>query len=296
MIEDSRAHLPWRVLRIGERVKIDHRRAERGGDVRGAGVVRDQEVGLVDEGAELAQPELADEHAARLSHGLAHGLDELGLGGVAGKDGFAAGLGNQQVDGARVLFRRVATRGGARARMHDDERTQPGAREARDATLRRGRYAEGEMLVARRAADRRGEIELPAHLVPHESARLGVRDPVAEQLIGVLVAVRKPPRDAGEVAHISGRQRILAPSHSRHRQSQARPHQHGKPAPHRRSAQPAKRGKSKVPRVSDRKGWQAMRSLRALVGTLSEHSALSTVLTAVMFWPFHPVRSKFVAL
>ena len=34
-------HLPRRVLRIGQRVHINHRRPERGRDVRGAGIVGD---------------------------------------------------------------------------------------------------------------------------------------------------------------------------------------------------------------------------------------------------------------
>ena len=59
VVEHPVGHLPGRVLRIGQGVEIDDRRADRRGDVDRPGVVRDQERGHGEERRQLGQVKLA---------------------------------------------------------------------------------------------------------------------------------------------------------------------------------------------------------------------------------------------
>ena len=86
--------------------------------------------------------------------------------------------------------------------MHDDERPRETAQEAAYPAPRGGRHAEGEAFVACAAAHRGGQIKLPAHFVPDQRRGLRVGNPVGEELVRVLMAMRKAARDAGEVAQI----------------------------------------------------------------------------------------------
>jgi hypothetical protein len=70
--------------------------------------------------------------------------------------------------------------------------------------------AQRQPLVVDAAADRGDEIELPAHLMTHEGLGFRVRDPVREELVRVLVTVRKAERDLGEKAQHGRRERVLA--------------------------------------------------------------------------------------
>ena len=68
------------------------------------------------------------------------------------------------------------------------------------ASQRVRRHAQRQSFVVRCAPDRRNEVELPLYLVPDELMRLRFADPLREQLIRVLAAMRETQRDPCEPA------------------------------------------------------------------------------------------------
>jgi hypothetical protein len=73
-----------------------------------------------------------------------------------------------------------------------------------------GRDVDRQALVGHPTADASNQIELATHLVANAAGRLGIDDPVGQELIGVLVTVSQPPRNAGQEAQHRRRQRALA--------------------------------------------------------------------------------------
>src|SRR5262249_14970393 len=66
-----------------------------------------------------------------------------------------------------------------------------------------------QLLIVRAATDARDQVELAAHFVAHDASRLRVRPPIGQELIGILIAVRQPQRNSGQVAQEGRGQRVL---------------------------------------------------------------------------------------
>src|SRR5690606_37801284 len=84
--QDAVFHLPWSVLRIGERIEIDNGGTYGRGDVHRPGIVRYQYRRAFDERGKDGQRKAASERMGPGPDTLSHGRDEVLLGCVTCED------------------------------------------------------------------------------------------------------------------------------------------------------------------------------------------------------------------
>lgn len=221
-IQRAMRHAPRRVLRVGQRIEIDDRRAERGREMDGAAVVRQQQLGRLDQRAEFAKRQHAGKRQRTRPHPLAYHVHQRTLARAA-RHGDAVEQRRDTRGRLAEAFGRPAPRRRARARMHDQPARARRVRLARPARAlqrrtqprmqrapRRVAGLERHPPIGRVRADRAHQRKLARNLVAHPRLRLGLRHAVTQQLIRILAAMREPQRNAREPAHHRGRQRALA--------------------------------------------------------------------------------------
>ena len=84
--EHARRHAPRRVLRICQRIHVDDRRADGGGDVHGPAVVRNQQRRRREQRRHLAEIQGAGKRERRRAHLTSHRCDERSFIRRAGQD------------------------------------------------------------------------------------------------------------------------------------------------------------------------------------------------------------------
>jgi len=189
-VQHAVRHAPRRVLRVGQRVQVDDRRAERGREMHGAAVVRQQQVGRFDQRAELAERQRAGERHRARPGALAHGFDQRALARAAGHRDAVEQRREPRGRLAEALGR-PAPRRGARARMHDQPArarrvarpAEPLQRRAQPRVQRAARGVAGlerHAPVRGRRADRAHQRELARDLVAHVRFRLGLGHAVGQ--------------------------------------------------------------------------------------------------------------------
>lgn len=126
-VQHAARHAPRRVLRICQRIQIDHRRAQRRREMHGAAVVREQQVGRFDQRAELADRQRAGQWQHALAGARANSLDERALVRAA-RHRYAVEIPGDARDDVREALGGPAPRRRARARMNDEPAAEVGGR------------------------------------------------------------------------------------------------------------------------------------------------------------------------
>ncbi|KAH0442309.1 hypothetical protein KCU90_g1948, partial [Aureobasidium melanogenum] len=188
-------------------------------------VIGDEYAGALDQRAEFAERERAAEIVQLRAHawrgGADHGFDQRPLARATGNQQRRAGFTDEARGDFAEPLGRIAARSGCGPRMQHDPADFSIDAACNELRLQRAalgiRNAKAHARILRMRADMADEIELPLHLMAGALLRFRFAQPVGQQRVGILAAMREAARNAGEVAKHGGGQRALTVDRENHR-------------------------------------------------------------------------------